>query len=122
MTLSQKGICVWTLSNLMRGKPAPPTAVVDEVLGSLPQYTVLDCEEIRSDCLWILSYVSDGDTAGILSVAKTGVVPWVLASQHTYQAGSSTSSKEEVAVVDRITGKVAESPSSLFDEFCTLAV
>ena len=74
--LSHLGIVVWTISNLCRGKPSPPSTLTVEAI--LPLVSLLDrpiTEEIMVDVLWALSYLSDGNEEKIEEVFSSGVTP-----------------------------------------------
>jgi hypothetical protein len=68
--------CTWTLSNLCRGKPQAPLAVVGPALPVLAKI-VFQNQDVDSivDAIWALSYMSDGENARIQAVVDTGVVP-----------------------------------------------
>ena len=44
--------CVWALSNLVRGKPAPPLATVSSALPILAELSRVDDEEVLTDVCW----------------------------------------------------------------------
>ena len=63
------GNCVWALSNFCRGKPAPHLSLVAPALPTLVQVLKSDKPaEVKSDALWALSYISDGDDDRIQAV------------------------------------------------------
>eukprot|EP00759_Apiculatamorpha_spiralis_P003217 PhF_6_TR11550/c0_g1_i2/m.18556/K15043/KPNA2; importin subunit alpha-2 len=66
----------WTLSNLVRAKPAPSR---DVILPLLPLVVTImkqtEDQETLVNCLWHLSYHSDGPNNRIQDVLDTGVVP-----------------------------------------------
>ena len=71
---------VWSLSNLCRGKPAPPWgSVVDciPVLAGLLR-SIQNDSEVIADSLWSLSYLSDGPNNHIDVVLQSGIVPRVV--------------------------------------------
>lgn len=61
--------CVWALSNFCRGKPAP---AVDMVASAIPVLASIlagnNNDEAKSDALWALSYISDGNDERIQTV------------------------------------------------------
>jgi len=64
--------CVWALSNLVRGKPAPPLAAVSSALPILAELAKVDDEEVLTDVCWALSYVGER-AEGVDAVIDTGV-------------------------------------------------
>ena len=74
-TLSMKRNVVWALSNLCRGKPAPPFALVYK---AIPQFcellTVETDTQTLVDVAWGLSYLTDSNE-GINSVLSYNIVP-----------------------------------------------
>jgi importin subunit alpha-1 len=76
----------WTVSNLCRGKPVPELDVVKVFID--PLVHILDianedpsaCEtsDIRTDTVWALSYLSDGDEDRIQAVVNSGAVPTLI--------------------------------------------
>jgi hypothetical protein len=68
----------WTMSNLFRGKPAPPLQMVVPALptvAALAQHAT--DKDVLVDVLWALSYATDGDDR-IQSVIDSGVFPRVI--------------------------------------------
>jgi importin subunit alpha-1 len=70
------GNVTWTLSNLCRGKPQPALAMVQ---AAIPALCYLVCnskvDDITTDALWALSYISDGDDDRINAIllADSGI-------------------------------------------------
>lgn len=68
----------WALSNLVRGKPAPP---VEVVMAALPVFCDL-CKSsdagVAVDACWGLSYVSDGHVEAMQGVVDSGVLYWMV--------------------------------------------
>jgi HEAT repeat protein len=64
--------CVWALSNLVRGKPAPPLQKVASALPILAELTKVDDEEVLTDVCWALSYLGER-SEGVDAVIDTGV-------------------------------------------------
>jgi importin subunit alpha-1 len=70
--------CTWSLSNMCRGKPQPPLALIAPALASLANILIQNNDqETVADATWALSYVSDGDNQRIQSVVEVGVVPYL---------------------------------------------
>jgi len=63
----------WTLSNLCRGKPAPPFEFVKIALPLLARLIFSTDEEVLTDALWALSYLSDGSNDKIQAVIEAGI-------------------------------------------------
>jgi len=68
----------WTVSNLCRGKPQPPFALVSTCLPTLRQLICGSDSEVLIDCTWALSYLSDGPNSNIQTVIESGVAPRLL--------------------------------------------
>jgi hypothetical protein len=64
--------CVWALSNLVRGKPAPQLKAVASALPVLAELTNVDDEEVLTDVCWALSYLGER-AEGVDAVIETGV-------------------------------------------------
>jgi importin subunit alpha-1 len=63
----------WTLSNLCRGKPAPPLEWVTPALPTFAQLINSTDVEVLTDACWALSYLSDGANDRITAVINSGV-------------------------------------------------
>jgi len=63
----------WTLSNLCRGKPAPPFEWVSPALGTLANLIYSSDVEVLTDACWALSHLSDGPHDRINAVIQAGV-------------------------------------------------
>lgn len=63
----------WTLSNLCRGKPAPPVAVAQAIAPALTKLVAAKDvdKEVLQDALWGLSYVTDAGDAHIGTVVQS---------------------------------------------------
>merc|ERR1712000_402033 len=64
----------WTLSNMVRGKPAPPFELVRSAVPALAHLAHSTDEEVLTDACWALSYLSDGSSERLNAVAEAGVV------------------------------------------------
>ena len=53
--------CVWALSNLLQGRPAPEFIWIRSAIPILASILEGENEEAKIDALWALSYISDGD-------------------------------------------------------------
>ena len=63
----------WCLSNLCRGKPQPNLAELEPALPVLANLLHSTDNEIVTDALWALSYISDGPNERIEKVIESGV-------------------------------------------------
>jgi importin subunit alpha-6/7 len=68
----------WALTNLVRGKPAPPLSVTAVVIPTLVQLLGTRDKEIIVDALWGLSYLSDGENERIQALLEAGAAPPVV--------------------------------------------
>ena len=68
----------WAISNLCRGKPAPPLPQVSPALPYLAKAITTSDVEVLSCGLWSLSYMGDGDPSRVQAVIDAGVVPRVV--------------------------------------------
>lgn len=66
--LSLRRNTIWLCSNLCRGKPVPKLTNVLPLMDFIAATAYGPDEEARSDALWALSYISDGDDARITAV------------------------------------------------------
>jgi len=64
---------VWAISNLCRGKPAPPFSVVKIAIPYLAELIKSNDSQVVTDACWALSYLSDGDNTKIQAVINAGV-------------------------------------------------
>jgi hypothetical protein len=63
------------LSNLCRGRPAPPFSKVARAVGSLAKVLILnDVDDVLTDVCWAMSYLSDGGDERIPAIIETGVL------------------------------------------------
>jgi importin subunit alpha-1 len=73
--MSLLGNVTWTVSNLCRGKPAPP---IEQIAPAVPCMANLLREnvpvEVLVDAVWALSYVSDGPNERIEMIMDTNVI------------------------------------------------
>lgn len=53
-------VAIWVLSNLCRGKPMPPFSMVRDVVPLVCKLIFSMDQEVLSDALWTLSFISDG--------------------------------------------------------------
>merc|ERR1719215_2594645 len=63
----------WALSNLCRGKPAPPLQWVAPALPTLANLIHASDVEVLTDACWAFSYLSDGQSDTINAVIQAGV-------------------------------------------------
>ena len=52
--------CMWTVSNMVRGKPLPPLETIRCLIPALAQQVNSTDLDSVSDACWALSYISDG--------------------------------------------------------------
>lgn len=71
--LSMLRTATWTLSNLCRGKPQPDWSMVSPALGTLARLIYSTDDEVLTDSLWALSYLSDGSDDRIQQIIDAGV-------------------------------------------------
>ena len=64
---------MWTLSNLCRGKPAPPLDLLSPALPLLTRQMYINDTETVTHACWALSYLSDGPNDRIEAVLQAGV-------------------------------------------------
>ncbi len=82
----------WTISNLCRGKPAPP---LEQVVAAFP-YLLARLQgndpECQADACWAVSYVSDGEKERINAVLEADFLPPIMEilGQQTQQPLQST--------------------------------
>ncbi|EKF37915.1 importin alpha, putative [Trypanosoma cruzi marinkellei] len=65
----------WAISNLTRGKPAPPLDSVSIALPVLSGLLYHSDKEVVTDAAWAISYISDGSWDRVQAVIDAGVVP-----------------------------------------------
>lgn len=63
----------WTMSNICRGKPAPPLDIIMPLIPCLANLLQMDNEDILSDACWALCYITDGENERIEAVVHTGI-------------------------------------------------
>jgi len=73
--VSMQRTATWTLSNLCRGKPAPPFHNVAPSLPVLARLLYYPDQEVLVDAVWAISYLSDGSDENIQAVLNSGVLP-----------------------------------------------
>jgi importin subunit alpha-1 len=69
---------VWTISNLCRGKPAPDYDVVKEFVTPLSKWIQSSDDEVVTDSMWALSYLSDGENRKIQAIIDSGCIPTIV--------------------------------------------
>jgi importin subunit alpha-1 len=62
------------VSNLCRGKPSPPLSLTAAALPFLARVLYSVDDEVITDALWALSYLSDGENNRIQAVIEAGIV------------------------------------------------
>lgn len=65
--------CCWALTNMVRGKPGPPFPRVRSSVPTLVRLLEHRDEEVRTDAVWALSYLSDGGADCIDAVLDANV-------------------------------------------------
>ena len=78
---------VWTISNLCRGKPAPPFDRVSPAIPVLAELIRSTDANIVTDACWALSYLSDGEEQKISELLRHGICETVV-SLLNHQAAS----------------------------------
>lgn len=68
----------WAVGNLCRSKPAPSFDIVVMLLPVLARLVHHNDEEVMTDALWALSYVSDGDDRRVQALLDIGVLPRIV--------------------------------------------
>jgi len=73
--------CIWALSNFCRGKPQPNLSFVSPCVPTLAQILRSDSADssAKTDALWALSYISDGDDDRIQTVIDSGILDVLIA-------------------------------------------
>jgi len=62
----------WAISNLCRGKPAPPYDLVSPAIVVLASLIYSTDEEVQADALWALSFLSEGPNQRIQAIIEAG--------------------------------------------------
>ena len=71
--------CVWACSNFCRGKnPVPSLSQVAPAVPVLAQILKGTNDDAKTDALWALSYVSDGNDDNIQTVLDTGIISTII--------------------------------------------
>lgn len=71
---------VWALSNLCRGKPVPQLSLLAPAIGPLSELLYKEVsDDVLTDTIWALSYLSDGDNDRIEVVMQTGLAARLVA-------------------------------------------
>jgi importin subunit alpha-1 len=78
MPLTLRRNTTWSISNLCRGKPAPPLSAVASVLPYLAAMIQYPDSEVVADAMWSLSYISDGTNDRISAVLRHGALPAII--------------------------------------------
>lgn len=76
--ISMQRNAVWTVSNLCRGKPAPPFIAIQDAIPVLSSLIRAEDEQVVIDACWAVSYVSDGDPERIQSVLANNIAPRII--------------------------------------------
>jgi importin subunit alpha-1 len=66
---------VWASSNLCRGKPQPPRHLVAPLVPVMSRLLFCEDDDVLTDALWSISYLSDGPNEAIQAVIEAGVTP-----------------------------------------------
>jgi importin subunit alpha-1 len=96
----------WTLSNLCRGKPQPPFALVKPALPTLAHLVHSNDEDVLADACWALSCLSDGSNEKIQAVIDAGVCPRLVELLMNQSAKVQTSALRTVGNI--VTGEEAQ--------------
>jgi hypothetical protein len=78
MPLTLRRNMTWSISNLCRGKPAPPLSAVASVIPYLTAMIHYADSEVVADALWSLSYISDGTNDRISAVLSHSALPAII--------------------------------------------
>lgn len=68
----------WTVSNVCRGKPKPPFDAVQPFIPLLGYMINSADAEVKTDALWALSYLTDGENFRIQAVIDANILPRVV--------------------------------------------